>query len=97
MAEQLFGNLWIKYVLTTARHPRTNRQAEIANKSIAKYLSTYVNETTLNWEQYLLSLMYRDNTSFHWSIQNTPFFPTFGIEPRQLGLPMPEICQKLYG
>jgi hypothetical protein len=41
--------------------------------------------------------MYRDNTSFHWSIQNTPFFLTFGIEPRQPGVPMPEICQKLYG
>jgi hypothetical protein len=37
------------------------------------------------------------NTSFHRSIKNTPFFLTYGIEPRMPDFPGPELRRKFYG
>jgi hypothetical protein len=71
-----------KHFTTTAYHPQCNAQAEVCNKTIAQYLSTMVNESTLNWEEFVPALMFCYNTSFHRSIKTSPFFLTFGIEPR---------------
>ena len=87
----------VNHVTTSAYHPQCNAQAEVANKTIAKYLASFVDESTLDWEQYLAPLMFVYNTSFHRSVKNTPFFLTFGIEARQPGLPGPELRRKFYG
>jgi hypothetical protein len=67
-------------------------QAKVTNNTIARYLTSFVNETTLDWELLMLS----SNTSFHCSIQNTLFFFTFGLEAHQPSLPGPELCQTFY-
>ena len=85
LTEELFRLLDIQHTTTTAYHPQCNSQAEVANKTIAKYLSRVVNETTLDWEDYIGPLMFSYNTSFHRSVKNTPFFLTFGMEARQPG------------
>jgi hypothetical protein len=41
--------------------------------------------------------MFSYNTSFHRSIKTAPFFITFGIEPRLLNLPGPDLRRKFYG
>ena len=73
---------------------KNNGQAEVANKTIAKYLSSFVDETTLDWEVYLPPLMIVYNTSFHQSIKTTPCFLTFGMEPRLPNLPGPDVRRK---
>jgi hypothetical protein len=50
-------------------------------QTIAKYLNSFVNSTTLDWELYLAPLILCYNTSFHRSVQNTPYFLTYGMEP----------------
>jgi hypothetical protein len=56
-----------------------------------------MDETTLDWEDYLAPCMLSYNTSFHRSIKNTPFFLTYGIEPRMPDFPGPELRRKFYG
>ena len=97
LTDDLFKLLQIKHTTTTAYHPQCNSQAEVANKTIAKYLASFVNAATLDWELYLAPLMLSYNTSFHSSVRNSPFFLTFGIEPRTPNFEAPEMRRKFYG
>jgi hypothetical protein len=97
ISEELFKKLGALHTTTTPHHPQCNSQAEVANKTIAKYLASFVDDSTLNWEDYLAPLMFCYNTSFHRSIKTTPFFVTYGIEPRQPGFPQTELRRKFYG
>jgi hypothetical protein len=63
-------------------HPQCNSQAEVCNKTIAKYLAAFVDGSTMDWEIYMPALMFAYNTSFHRSIQATPFSLTYGLEAR---------------
>jgi hypothetical protein len=80
MSQELFTRLGTAHLTTTSHHPQCNSQAEVANKTIAKY-----------WELYLAPLMFSYNTSFHRSIKTSPFFLTYGMEPRLPTLPMPDL------
>jgi len=97
LSKELFKRLGSLHTTTTPHHPQCNSQAEVANKTIAKYLSSFVDDSTLNWEDYLAPLMFSYNTSFHRSIKTTPFFITFGIEPRMPGFPQTDVRRKFYG
>ena len=97
LTEELFKRLGTLHTTTTPHHPQCNSQAEVANKTIAKYLSSFVDDSTLDWEKYLAPMMFSYNTSFHRSIKTTPFFLTFGIEPRQPGFPETDLRRKFYG
>jgi hypothetical protein len=78
-------------------HPQCNSQAEVLNKSLAKFLKNVVNETTLNWEWYLAPLMFCYNTSYHTTTRSTPFELTYGMKPRLPSLPIPELQRISYG
>ena len=97
LTKELFQLLGIQHSTTTAHHPQCNSQAEVANKTIAKYLSRVVDESTLDWEGYIGPLMFAYNTSFHRSIKNTPFFLTHGMEPRQPGFDAAQVRTKFEG
>ena len=83
LTKDLFQLLQITHSTTTAYHPQCNSQAEVADKMITKYLTSYISETTLDWEDYLAPMMFLYNTSFQQLVQNTLFFPTHGMEARQ--------------
>jgi transposase InsO family protein len=97
LTDELFTLLNIQHTTTTAYHPQCNSQAEVANKTIAKYLSRVVGEDTLDWEDYIGPLMFSYNTSFHRSIKNTPFFLTHGMEARQPGFNAADVRTKFEG
>ncbi len=97
MSQELFTRLGTAHLTTTSRHPQCNSQAEVANKTIAKYLASFCDDSTLDWEMYLAPLMFSYNTSFHRTIKTSPFFLTYGMEPRLPTLPTPDLRQKFYG
>jgi hypothetical protein len=93
----LFKRLGTNHFTTLPHHPQCNSQAEVANKTIAKYLASFCDDSTLDWELYLAPLMFSYNTSFHRSIKTTPFYLTFGMEPRLPNLLTPDLRRKFYG
>jgi len=48
VCQDLWNKLNIVHIITSARHPQANAQAQVANKIIARYLASYVDETTLD-------------------------------------------------
>ena len=96
LSDELFKLLQIKHATTTPYHPQCNSQAEVQNKIIAKYLASFVDETTLDWPLYMAPMAFAYNTALHRSIKATPFFLTFGIEPRLPQPPTPDL-QRYYG
>jgi transposase InsO family protein len=80
MAEHLFSSLNIRHSTTSSYHPQCNSQAEVCNKTIAKYLAAFIDESTLDWEIYVPALMFAYNTSYHCSIKATPSSLTYGLE-----------------
>jgi hypothetical protein len=97
LSDDLFKRLGTNHLTTSPHHPQCNSQAEVANKTIAKYLASFCDDSTLDWELYLAPLMFSYNTSFHRSIKTSPFFLTFGMEPRLPSLPTPDLRRKFYG
>ena len=81
----LWKSLDIEHAVITPHHPQTNAQVEIFNKTMAKYLRTAIedgSDTTLDWELYLGPLMFSYNTAVHKSTTISPFYATFGYDPR---------------
>jgi hypothetical protein len=97
IATELYQKLDIKSTHTAPAHPQCNSQAEVFNKSLAKFLKNVVDETTLNWEWYLAPLMFCYNTSYHSTTKSTPFELTYGMKPRLPTFPIPELQRISYG
>jgi hypothetical protein len=87
----------VQHSKTTPYHPQCNSQVEVFNKTVKKYLASYVDETTLIWDEFLPALMLAYNTSYHSTIATTPFELLFGVRPRLPSLPAPEIQRQHYG
>jgi len=68
----------------------------VANKTIQKYLASFVDATTLDWPVYMAPMAFAYNTSVHWSIKTTPFILTHWVEPRYPLFPNPDV-QRYYG
>jgi hypothetical protein len=82
MAQHLFEALDVHHSTTASYHPQCNSQAEVCNKTIAQYLSAFVDEGTTNWELFVPALAFAYNTSYHRSVKATPFSLMFGLEAR---------------
>ncbi len=72
-------------------------QVEVFNKTVKKYLASYLDETKLNWDEFLPALMLVYNTSYHSTIATMPFELLFEVKPKLPSLPAPEIQCQHYG
>jgi hypothetical protein len=90
LSNKLFTLLNVKHTMTTLAHPQCNAQVEVFNKTVKKYLASFVDDTTLDWGklssspdallQHELSLHHCNNsvkTSF-WGKPQTSIFPKSG-------------------
>jgi hypothetical protein len=66
---------------------------EVFNKTVKKFLQSFLNNTTLNWETFLPALALSQNTSYHSTITTTPFELLFGEKAR---LPTNEDIQQIH-
>jgi hypothetical protein len=97
LSNELFTLLNVQHTKTTPAHPQCNAQVEVFNKTVKKYLASFVDDTTLDWENFLPALMLSYNTSYHSTIATTPFELLFGERPRLPSFPNPEIQRLHYG
>ncbi|MCO5562083.1 hypothetical protein L7F22_015709 [Adiantum nelumboides] len=71
----MFENLGTKLNFSSAYHPQTNDQSEIANSIVLDLLKGYVGEVIQanQWEKYLPHVEYAYNNTIHTSMGKTPF------------------------
>jgi hypothetical protein len=70
---------------------------EVFNKTVKKFLQSFMDDTTLNWETFLLALAISCNTSYHSTIATTPFELLFGEIARLPSFPIEDIQKINYG
>ncbi len=70
---------------------------EVFNKTVKKYLVSFVDDTALNWETFLPALALSYNTSYHSTIATTPFELLFGEKARLPSFPIEDIQKVHYG
>jgi hypothetical protein len=82
--------LQIKANLSTAFHPETDGQTEIANQFLEQYLRAYVNFAQSDWEQWLPMAEFAANNAINESTGMSPFFANYAFHPRMsFGPPRP--------
>jgi hypothetical protein len=97
LSEELFQLLNIRHTKTSPAHPQCNAQVEVFNKTVKKFLQSFVDDTTLNWETFLPVLAISYNTSCHSTIAATPFELLFGEKACLPSFPNEDIQQIHYG
>jgi hypothetical protein len=97
LSQELFNLLNFEHTKTTLAHPQCNTQVEVFNKTVKKYLASFINDTTLHRENFLPALMLSYNTSYHSTIATTPFELLFGNKPQLPSFPNPDIQRVHYG
>ena len=70
-----------KQHVVTSLHPQAQGQVERFNRSLKSYLLHYVDEDTMNWEQFLQPLAFAHNNVVCKSTLSTPFSLVFNHEP----------------
>jgi len=73
LSAKLFQLHNVSHTKTSPAHPQCNAQVEVFNKSIKKFLQSFVDDTTLNWENFLPALAISYNSSYHSTIAKMPF------------------------
>ena len=67
--------------MSSAYHPQTDGQTEVANRVVEQYLRAFVHWKPSSWGCFLLWAEWSYNTSVHSSTGMTPFEVTFGRKP----------------
>ena len=95
--EELCMNNGIKHRYTSPYHPQTNAQCERQNRTILSYFKTFVDESTLNWEDKLAPCQYSYNTQIHQSTKTSPYFARHFQSPtvpfKRLTTPAPKYSE----
>jgi hypothetical protein len=97
LSNELFTLLNVKHTKTTPAHPQCNAQVEVFNRTVKTYLASFVDDTTLDWENFLPALMLFYNTSYHSTIATTLLELLFGEKPRIPSFLNPDIQCLHYG
>jgi hypothetical protein len=88
-SQELFTLLNVQRTKTSRAHPQCNVQVDVFNKTIKKYLASFMDKTILHWENFLLALMLSYN--FHSTITTMLFQLYFRVKPCLPSFSNPEI------
>ena len=80
---ELFRLMDVKLRFSTAYHPQTDGQSEVAIRILENVMRPFVEERPQNWSEYLKALEYAVNTSVNMTTGYSPFFLLYGTHPRE--------------
>ena len=78
----LFKMLHVKLRPSSAYHPETDGQTEVVNRKVEEMLRCFVNHHQSNWDLFLVDLEFAYNSAPHSTTTLSPFYLTYGSEPR---------------
>lgn len=73
--------LKVDKIQTTAYHPESDGALERPHRTLAEYLTNYVDEEQSNWDERLPYAMFAYNTTPHTATRFTPFELVYGRQP----------------
>lgn len=82
--QSLFKALQVQLHLSTAYHPQTDGQTERVNQCLENYLRCMCFHGPTRWHHWLALAEWWYNTSFHTSLNMTPFQALYGFPPPQV-------------
>ncbi|KAJ0907443.1 putative nucleotidyltransferase, Ribonuclease H [Helianthus annuus] len=80
----LFDQMGTKLLYSSAYHPPTDCQTEVVNRCLENYLRAFVFDKPSSWERFLFLAKFSYNTSYHTSINMTPFKALYGRDVNTL-------------
>lgn len=83
---ELFTTAGTKLLYSTAYHPQTDGQSERVNQCMEMYLRCAIHDAPRRWRRWLPTAEFWYNSSFHSSINCTPFKALYGVEPNLGGM-----------
>jgi transposase InsO family protein len=91
LLEEICEFLGIQHAPTTAYRPQGNAQNERSHKDLHSYLAMFLAEADAeNWENYLAHAAWIHNSSYHESLQTSPFEVVTGLTPRTTNSLLPD-------
>ena len=79
---EFFKRLKVDLRFSTSQHPETDGQTERTHRTIGQILRSVVNHRQNDWEDVLPLCEFAYNDMTYGSTQNSPFFLTYGQNPR---------------
>lgn len=79
--EQLFQSVGTKLHMSSAYHPQTDGQTERVNQCLETYLCCFTHSCPSKWSTWLYLAEYWYNTTYHSTLEQTPFEVLCGHTP----------------
>lgn len=82
--QEIFKAMKVRLRFSTAYHPQTDGQTERVNQCLESYLRSMTFQEPNHWHSWLALAEWWYNTTYHTSIQMTPFQAMYGYPPPQI-------------
>lgn len=79
--QEIFSMLGVTLNTSTSYHPQTDGNTEVINRCLETYLRCFCSDSQTDWFIYLAAAEWWYNTTFHTSIQVTPYEELYGRPP----------------
>ena len=78
----LFTSFGTKLAPSTAYHPQTDGQSEIANRKVEEMIRAFANYKKDNWDEHLVDFEVAYNSAVNSTTLCSPFFVNYGVHPK---------------